>query len=406
MLLDLKEIHPNTLNIICFPEDENYFYGFSRYYNELFLVDIEKKIMHSLGRLENEEDAFDLIFNMIYCHGKILLIPRNACNFHLYDIKTKEQKTICPSDFSRQVLDHTSFFQVVHGHMIYLICRNGFSIYKLNTDCGSVEYIAHPYEQAEKVILNASVYKDQIALFTGESNLVYIFDGLREKIREIALDTEAAMHTSQYFDGNYIWLFHNRNNSIYKCDLEGKIIKSFELKRTLKKDGLLFKVCKKDGSIFWLPNIQDYYYEISNDKLVFRQFRQGGLCQEARYLVGENSRYQYYMSFPLESDGRVPVPGDSILKAIKYRRMDKRMCEYEDYLMPVAQNKSTDTARRQIYKNIMPVFPDRCVENDPFSLALYLDIIVMADDCNLKREECINTIGKSIYQEMKYSIKG
>ena len=67
MLLDLKEIHPNTLNIICFPEDENYFYGFSRYYNELFLVDIEKKIMHSLGRLENEEDAFDLIFNT-YTH--------------------------------------------------------------------------------------------------------------------------------------------------------------------------------------------------------------------------------------------------------------------------------------------------------------------------------------------------
>lgn len=406
MLPDLKEIHPNTLNVICFAEDEGHFYGFSRYYNELFEVDTEKKIMHSLGRLDNEEDGFDLIFQMICCYGKILLIPRNACNFHLYDIKTQEQKTICPSDFSRQELDHTSFFHLVHGHTIYLIYRNGCSLYKLDADCGSVEYIAHPYEHAEKVILNASVHEDQIALFTGGSNLAYIFDGPGEKLREITLDKETDLHTSQYFDGRYIWLFHNSNNSIYKCDLEGRIVKSFELKSTLKKEGLLFKVCRKEGSIFWLPNIQDYYYEISDDRLVFHQFGQESLCREARYLAGENSRYQYYMSFPLEPDGRVPVPGDSILKAVRYRRLDKRIWEYEDYPLPAAQNKNADTARRQIYKNITSFFPDICGENDPFSLELYLDIIAMADDLDLKKEECIDTTGKLIYQEMKHSVKG
>lgn len=399
MQLNLLLKHPNPINVICFSEDENVLFGFSKYYNEFFEINKERDAIQSLGKLEDERDEFELIFQMIYCCKKILFIPRNAQNFHLYDIQTRKQKIIYLSEFSgMKELNLDSFFWIVRKQWIYLIYRKDFSLYKLDVHSSNIEHINQKYEHLGDTILGANIYKNHIALFMKKLNKVYIFDASCEDIKEVILDKETALHTNSYYDGENIWMYHNVNNKIYKCDLKGNIRNIYRLERSLQRKQLIFRFYQKEKKIFLLPNIHDYYYEILDNKLALHHFKHTDLCHNARYLIGEDLQYQYYMSLPMKSDQEVPFPYVPLLQEVKYKRLNKVAWDYEDYNMPIVENTDINNARRRIceayMRAILPVFG----EYENLTLKTYLELLLFIKRNRMNLNDENKTIGKSIYK--------
>ncbi|MEH2930981.1 hypothetical protein VSQ48_13900 [Candidatus Ventrimonas sp. KK005] len=383
MKSSLDKIHPNTLGTICFSEDESKMFGFSKYYNEFFEINLSENSIRSLGMLENEEDEFDLVFMMVYCCGKILFIPRNAHNFHLYDMNTQKQKIISLKDrFHIENFDVISFFSFVQGRTIYLFYRANLSVYKFDIDSENIEHLKQPYEQSERVIWNAAAYKSKIALFAKKSEEVFIFDGLRETMDLVILNEEVTSYTTQYYDGTHIWLYHFSNNKVYQCDLKGVLIKTFHLSQSLKKDGLSLRFYSVNDKLFLIPNMENYYYELSNDKLQIRYFQQENLDEDVRYLISENEQYQYLISFPINKMNTVLTSMAYIPHGINYKRWNKKTWIYEDCLIPGEKDKDINGIRNRIYNACIKKIPSICNEGNLISLETYTDILTLKDNKN------------------------
>ena len=92
MQYDLNTIKSPPMNTICFSTDRKRMYGFSKYYNEFFEVNLQNHKMRSLGKLEGERDYMNLAFQMEYYDGKIIIIPRMAGCLSIYDCHTGIQQ--------------------------------------------------------------------------------------------------------------------------------------------------------------------------------------------------------------------------------------------------------------------------------------------------------------------------
>lgn len=309
------------MNVICLSNNGKNMYGFSKYYNEFFEFNLINQTIISLGKLDNEKDAAELIFQMRFFKGKIIFIPRFAERLYIYDCETKKQYSFDVKDIlAGEKYNFAGFFSCTYGRSLYLIHRYPIIISKL--DMESYEYrVIKKYSFSEKQFLSvcgqAGKYVVCLAI---DSQELILFDVEKETAEQIPLPKKYAGFVRPLFDGEFIWLYHDKNNMVCKCDRSGKLLREWALEHDLDMKGLHMIFSIINEKLYLFPNKQNCYFCIENDEIIMHRCKsvEGDVC----WLAGDDGKNPYYIC--LEWDGKGDCPNTTIYDIVnfKYRKLD------------------------------------------------------------------------------------
>lgn len=320
MNFELNGITQIPINVICFSDDEKTLYGFAKYYNEFFEINLLNNKMRSLGKLENENDVMDLVFQMIFYEEKIIFIPRMATHLHIYDCRTGSQKKFrVDSILSGEKYSFCGFFYCIYGESFYLICRNPIIITKLDLKTLKLTFVKKYEQQDTKFITLYNWIGKYAACFLIDSNELLLFDAELEKVKQVSLPEECNGFQVSFFDGIFIWIYHKKKNMIYKCNFSQQILYKWNLQFDGNNNGLYMTFRMFDGNLYLFPNKPNVYYQIKDNEIITYTYR--AIDNDICWIAGHDGKNLYFLCMKWDGTGVCPNSATRDLVEFTYRKL-------------------------------------------------------------------------------------
>lgn len=401
MSANSKAMKQIPMNVICFSDDGKSMYGFSKYYNEFFEVNLMNSEMRSLGRLDGEKDVAELIFQMEYYDEKIIFIPRFAEYLYIYDCRTGKQHHIYTKDIlgGRQY-NFAGFFFGIYDGFLYLVHRDPVIISKL--DMKNFEYtIVNEYSCKEKRFLSLySQVGKYIACFAMENNELLLFDAEMESVRQIVLPEKCVGFTRPFFDGEFIWLHDCKSNMVYKCSYSGKLLYEWNIKHNMDIRGLhmIFRII--DGNLYLFPNRQDCYFSIKNDEIVMEECKSGedDIC----CFVGDDGKNPYFLCLPWDGKGYCPGTTTCNIINFKYRKLNLADKRFIDIFINFPSNWNEEERYWRIVNSYHNYFSGNIIrgEDPSTSFSFFLKLITYMQPKEKVYNSDFFKTGKTIFKKI------
>lgn len=402
MQYDLNTIKSPPMNTICFSTDRKRMYGFSKYYNEFFEVNLQNHKMRSLGKLEGERDYMNLAFQMEYYDGKIIIIPRMASCLSIYDCHTGIQQEFKIEDILTGIkYNHAGLFFCIYERYLYLIHRNPVIISRF--DLNTFEH-REVYSGASREKYFLSLFNrvgNYAACFAIEKNELLLFNAEKERARYIALPKECAGFISPFFDGEFVWLYHLERNLIYKCSLSGELLHEWKLEHNMDPEGLHMVFRLINGGLFLFPNKQECYYRLEDNRVIMHKCKmtENDIC----WLAGDDGNNPFYLC--LEWDGRGGCPHQDMHSIIdlKYRMLNLEDDVFEDVLVYTDLQEGMEYVRDKIMQSFLAFFGKNTTEDETAEVPFQTFLNVIAYKGAGQKTNVTHSFdtGRSIFKTVK-----
>ncbi|MCI9569879.1 MAG: hypothetical protein HFG14_08290 [Lachnospiraceae bacterium] len=400
MNIDLNCINDIPINTICFSDDGKTLYGFSKYYNEFFEIDLLNNKMRSLGKLENEKDVMDLVFLMIYYDKKIIFIPRMATHMHIYDCHTGSQKKFqVDSILNGETYSYCGFFYCIYGESLYLICRNPIIISKLDLKTWKLTFIKKYTQQDTKLINLHNWIGKYAACFLIDSNELQLFDAEAEELKQVSLPEECNGFQASFFDGVFVWIYHEEKSIIYKYDFSQQILYKWILQFDGNNNGLYMTFRMFDGRLYLFPNKPNVYYQIKDNEIVTHTYQ--AIDNDICWIAGYDGKNLYFLCMKWDGNGACPNSATRDLAEFTYRKLDLK----DGTCMDIPFHTSDETEYKEILFKVATSYASQFLENmfriegSEYSFKDLLGMIVYAR-INPKKQFSLE-IGKQILHAIR-----
>lgn len=215
---------------LCYSDDDRYIYAASRLFNELIIYDTTKEEIVKIIHIEQEENAIDLFCVMIYCNGRLLLIPRNARYYHIYDCNTDEQWIIDEKEFAEDFKIKTlGAIGFLHDNLVYVVNRMPFRMFSIDLNQRKVKEIKLSKEICMSRVDDIDFIESDIYVFShGEKKCIKIDNNTLKVSQKICTCNVSKIKQIRVWRGAYYVLDYYKNVYCYDQNFDLLDSKSFK----------------------------------------------------------------------------------------------------------------------------------------------------------------------------------
>ncbi|MEY8338955.1 hypothetical protein AALB16_13200 [Lachnospiraceae bacterium 62-35] len=398
MNFDLSAEKQIPINILCFSDDGKTMYGFAKYYNEFFEINLLSHTAHSLGQLNGEKDSAELIFLMACHNGMVIFIPRLAEHLHIYDSQTGKRYHFNINDIlGGNYYNFAGFFFCIYDKFLYLIHRDPIIISKLNLETFEHTVVSKDTNTGKHFLSLYNQVGKYAACFDMDKEELLLFDAEKESFRQIMLPKECAGFARPFFDGEFIWLYHFKNNMVYKCDMSGKVLRRWQLEHDMDGNGLHMVFRMIDGNLYLFPNKQDCYFSIKNDEIIMHQCKsiESDIC----WLAGDDGKNPYYICIEWNKKGDCPTTTMCSIMDFKYKMLNLIDKNFIDIPVNLPMNPHE---RERVVRAYQDYFSGGMArgENTGTLLTDFLSAIIYMEPKSEQSSQNLSKIGETIFQKV------
>mgnify|MGYP003302557727 CR=1 FL=1 len=370
------------VGIACISDDNKKMYVCAEYYNEIYEVDLLNNTTKSLGKILGENDDVQLFFEMIYYDNKIILIPRNAKNICIMDIKTKEQVLINKNKLVNNA-DSIGFITYINDNFLYLVYRMCLQVFRINMDTYTIETIHNAYE-TENVMLYFKDQNDDLMIsYSAQRKSIFIFEKYSNSIREFQIGLGIQTVNSIFIIENIIMVYSYIEGIIYLYDLYGELLEKWNLEQKNRK---VCSVLRYNEQVYLVLNANKYI-KISNNKFEEIAYKQEFFHLNEYYsIIVQGTMLK---SFDPSTYGWAPYK-------MKYFYLEPKIMQFKEIKLafPMDQNIGEINCRiRKTFLNRPYILESEHFKNKVFMEWLY-------NEESLRTEKVRDKIGNNIWNRV------
>ena len=376
----MGKIENINIQLLCFNEEHTFYYGLSEYGNRVYEYDTETKRTNLLVKLDVTSFRNEW-FRMVYCCGKLLLIPRLFGDLLIVDVDTKE---IVHKDLKALHLEkyygNIGFFHFVYGEEVYLFCRVPAEVFILNIKTMNIKKESWlSYFDSHEIETPSFTRKEMSFLSRKDGNL-YIIDFEKKKFDMLETTEVNSALLCGGCTEKYMYIYKREENLLYKISKNKQVTCTLDVAHYgictfllgigsklylfLENQKIL---CLEDAdskiySFEWKENIQRKLIDWELGGLVFKELEhtEENLLVNARYIHIDDSNKQEEIGFPIPYNQSVEMFSQIIIDDIREEccingLSEKNLC-LESYICLVdkkEQEERVENVGNKIFQSII-----------------------------------------------------
>lgn len=207
-------------------KDGKKMYAIDAYSFNIYEINLTSGIVQIIGRISNEEESVNTIFEIHICTEALVMIPRNGKYMHIFNLRSKK-------DLIVDLKEKSSFkkiyncFSICDQNQIYIINRDNAKVFKYDFVKDDFEKVADSIN-TEKLQLTDSYVEGKVIYMPSLSkHNVIAYDIPNRTIFQIRLPNELSNVIKVYVWDEEIMVYKNDNHCIYILNFYGEIIHKY-----------------------------------------------------------------------------------------------------------------------------------------------------------------------------------